>query len=183
MKKIFLIGILSLCFSNFAFAQEPIVRDSVIQMQGMNPTQIYDGLKKWFVVSCVDARDIIQIDDPANGSIVGKFFFPFEIKNMTYAAGTGFVSVVVDIKIRDGRFKIKMSDFNHTSTHPSFSEWWSMGFVREEVPEEWKKGMKWKQKREVYERLLPAIEQYVQQKFVSLSDYLKTYTPSEDEEW
>ncbi len=183
MKNIFLIGILSLCFSNLAIAQEPIVRDSVIQMQGMNPTQIYDGVKKWFVVSCVDARDVIQIDDPANGSIVGKLFFPFEIKNMTYAAGTGFVSVVVDIKIRDGRFKIKMSDFNHTSTHPTYSEWWSMGFVREEVPEEWKKGMKWKQKREVYERLLPTIEEYIKNKFTSLSDYLKTYTPSEEEDW
>ena len=183
MKKIFLVGIISLFCSNFVNAQVPIERDSVFQTPGLSISQIYDGVKKWFVVSCSDSRDVIQIDDPANGSIVGKLFFPYDAKSLSNSASYGFVSVVVDIKIREGRFKIKFSDFNHTSTHPKYSEWWSMGLVKKEIPDEWKSGLKWKQKRDVYNRLLPFIDNYINQKLTSLSGYMKAYIPTEEEDW
>lgn len=164
-------------------AQNLFERDSVIQVQHLNSAQIFDGVKRWFVSSCKDSRDVIQIEDKANGSIVGKFFFPFEINNLTYAAGTGYVSFVVDIKIREGRFKVKLTNFSHTSTSPSYSEWWSMGYVKEEIPNEWKSGFKWKQKRGVYKHLLPEIEDYSQTIFYSLSNYLQQYKPDEDDDW
>jgi len=183
MKKIILFLIFAICLCN-AKAQKAYERDTVIQVPGKSIEQIYEGLRTWFISSFEkDSRDIIQVDDPANGSIVTKLHFPFVIKHLTWAGGSGYVTCMLDLKIREGRYKIKLYDFIHTSTNNPNVTNWNVGLVTEELPKEWEKGMKYKQEREVYKRLFPKVTTFADAIILSIDAYMKSFTPSEEEDW
>ena len=183
MKKILLLLVVCLCASAVK-AQNAYERDTVIQVPNLNTTQIYEGLRNWFITSFKkDSRDIIQIDDPQNGSIIAKLHYPFVIKHITWAGGSGVVEFVLDLKIRDGRFKIKLRDFFHTSTSDIGASSWSMGLIKEALPQEWEKGWKFKQQREVYKRLLPDIDTYSTVIISGIDAYMQSYKPSDEEDW
>lgn len=184
MKKILLMAIFALTITTIS-AQEMFKRDSVIQAQHLTADQIFDGVKNSFVSLFKHANDVIQIEDKEKGNIVGKFTFPLKIGNMTFGEGSGQVAAVIDVKIREGRFKVTLRDFIHTSNSRQYSDWWSMGVVRDTIPEEWQKGGKWAQKRGVYKSLLPACEEYSNTVINFLSESIQSYNPASEaeEEW
>lgn len=184
MKKILLAGILALCFSNLVFAQDPFERDSVFQSKDLSVKQIYDGLKKWFVTMSVsDSRNVIQVDDAQNGSLVGRITFDFKYDNLTWGASTGYITVVFDIKIRDGRYKVKLTDFTHISNHPKYADGWSLGVITEVMPAEWEKGWKFKQNRAVYKKVRERCEEIQSYIFSEIGSYMGNYKPVEEEDW
>lgn len=184
MKKILLLAIFA-TIALSASSQAIFQRDSVIQAQHLTAEQIFDGVKNSFVSLFKHANDVIQIEDKEKGNIVGKFTFPLKIGNMTFGEGSGQVSAVIDVRIREGRFKVTLRDFIHTSNSRQYSDWWSMGVVKETIPEEWQKGGKWVQKRGVYKSLLPACEEYSDTVINFLSESLQSYNPASEaeEEW
>ncbi len=183
MKKLLLLSV-SLLMALAAFANEPYARDSVIHAEGLSSDQIYESLKKWFITNAkYDSRYIIQHDDAANKHLVGKMNFKFIVNHLTWHAATGVVEVVIDVMARDGRFKIKLSDFQHVSTEPRWGPMWSIGTVTTELPDEWKKGFKYKQHREVYKRVFPRCQEIADLLLHDIAEYAKDFKPIEAEDW
>lgn len=173
-----------ICIAATAFAEQPLSRDTVIAVPEKSASQIYDGLKKWFITTArFDSRYIIEQDDKENKHMVGKIAFPHRVESLTYGAGSGVITVVIEVMARDGRFKLRLSDFNHKSDHPRFASHWSLGRITEELPEEWEKGFKTKQWRETYKRVRPHCEEIVNSIFGAVSEYCTEFKPIEEEDW
>lgn len=183
MKKIFLI-FLVLATALCAHANEPFARDSVIQAPGLDSQQIYESLKKWFISNAkYDSRYIIEHDDAANKHLVGRMNFVYNANSMTWAAGSGHISVVIEIMAREGHFKVRLSDFRHTSEHPQYAAHWSLGTVTKEIPEEWASGFKTKQQRETYKRVLPRCQEIAEMLLHDVAEYAADFKPIEEDDW
>lgn len=183
MKKMLLIFIM-LITAMLSYANEPLARDSVIQASGLTAQQIYDSLKKWFVANAkYDSRYIIEHDDAANKHLVGKMNFRYQAKHINYAPGSGHISVVIEIMARDGRFKIRMTNFCHTSEHPKFANNWSVGTVTSKIPEEWATGWKNTLMRGTYERVFKRCQEFSNQLLQDIAEYAKDFKPIEEEDW
>lgn len=183
MKKlILLLSILWIAVS--AFANEPLSRDTVISVPEKSASQIYDGLKKWFITNAkFDSRYIIEQDDKESKHMVGKIAFSHRVSNITWAAGSGYITVVIDVMARDGRFKLRLSDFNHKSDNPKYSSHWSLGTITEELPEEWAKGFTTKQWRETYKRVRTRCDEIINTIFNTVGEYCKEFNPIEEDDW
>ncbi|MDQ1770429.1 DUF4468 domain-containing protein [Labilibaculum sp. A4] len=104
MKKL-LLGIL-LLFSVSAFAKE---FTEVIEAPDKTADQLYSSARGWFAETFKSADDVLQMDDPVSGKLIGKGFSKVPIK----AAG-----MIVEIKmqytikifVKDGRFKYDISN-------------------------------------------------------------------------
>lgn len=167
-----------------SYANEPFARDSVLQANGLTSQQIYESLKKWFITNAkYDSRYIIEHDDKENKHLVGRMNFNYKANSMSWAAGSGHISVVIEIMARDGRFKIRLSDFRHTSEHPKYSDHWSIGTVTTEIPEEWASGFKTKQQRETYKRVLPRCQEIADLLIHDIAEYAVDFKPIEEDDW
>lgn len=58
-----------------------------------------------------------------------------------------------------------------------------MGLILEETPEQWAKGLKWKQKREVYKRVLEKLNKLKDASFKSAAEYIPNCTPKANDDW
>lgn len=166
------------------YANEPYARDSVIQANGLSSQQIYESLKKWFITNAkYDSRYIIEHDDAENKHLVGRMNFNYKTSSINWAAGNGTISVVIEIMARDGRFKIRLSDFRHTSEHPKYAYHWSLGTVTSEIPEQWASGWKTKQQRETYKRVFPRCQEIADMLILDIAEYAKDFKPIEGDDW
>ena len=167
-----------------ANANEPFARDSVIQAKGLNSKQIYESLKKWFISNAkYDSRYIIEHDDAENKHLVGRMNFNHRVNSLTWGAGSGNISVVIEIMAKEGRFKIRLSDFRHTSDHPKYASAWSVGTVTSEIPEEWASGFKTKQIRETYNRVIKRCHEIADLLIGDIAEYAKDFKPIENDDW
>lgn len=112
MKKlviciIFFIGLAQISLK----AQEPLVCDTVIQAEGQTVSHIHDALQKIFVANFKDSRDVLQVNDADH--LVARIYTPFVAKGYGMNGYTGVVSAIYDIRIREGRFKVNVSNFTH----------------------------------------------------------------------
>lgn len=178
MKKIIVL-LISLC-AFVTNAQNVWQPDTVIQADGKSPDQIIACATQWASSNFAEFSPVISTSET---SLTVMLNLPFSINNMTWAAGSGYITGQVKIQARDGRFKIVLSNFNHFSTNRQYSDWWSMGLILESIPEQWSKGMKWKQKREVYKRVLEKLNNFSQSVFDSAATYIKDCTPIMEEDW
>lgn len=174
-----------LIFAFFAYtlgcnAQNVWQQDTVISTPGKSKQQIINCAKQWATSSFAQFSPTIFNDE---NSITINLSLPFEIKNMSYAAGSGKLIGQIKIYAKDERFKIELSNFDHVSSNPRYTEWWSMGLILENTPEQWANGAKWKQKREVYKRILEALNTLKISTFNSAAEYIPACTPIEEEDW
>lgn len=138
--------------------------EKVIQVPGKTADEIAACAENWLAVELAQlGAEVTRVGD----EVIAPLIIDFKINNITYSAGSGLLTGKVTIKCRDGRCKIIMDDFRHASTNPQYSDWWSMGTILQETPEAWQKGLKWKQKREVYKRVLEYLEKNSGQLFVN----------------
>lgn len=129
MKKILIL--LVLAFSISAMAQEKeIVCDSVIQAQGKTVKEIYPLIKMWVSENFKSAKSVIQMDDPENGILICKGNFNYRGPGgATYRAIDGRVEFTLKVQVRDGRFRVTVSDFTHYSEDLRWSDMWHMGLI------------------------------------------------------
>lgn len=183
MKRLLFMAI-AILLAIGAFANESFARDSVIQANNLNAQQIYESLKKWFITnSKYDSRYIIELDDAANKHLVGRMNFNYDSKSTTWAGGNGHISVVVEIMAREGRFKIRLSDFRHMSENPRFAAKWSLGNITAEIPEEWASGWKKKQQRETYKRVFARCQEISDLIINDIAKYAEDFKPIEGDDW
>lgn len=127
MKKIVFVLAMMMAVS-YAMAQEPLSYSEVIQQEGKSSSEIYKSVKKWFAKTFRSAQDVIQYDG-AGEEVSGKAVIVYEEKSMTWAAASGLIYYNIEVKVKDGRFKVVIDNFIHKSTHPTWGEKWSNGLV------------------------------------------------------
>lgn len=179
MKRLaFFILLMCSCFYSMS-AVELWQRDSVFQCPGKSAQEITMSAKAWANSYFAIVSPIVSAHD--NVVFVYLDMMKFSISNWHWAAGSGYLSGMVRIIAREGRYKVVLSNFNHISADPDYSNWWSMGTILEDIPEEWKHGWKWKQKREVYKRVLEKLNSLANSTFKDASEIITRKTKVEDD--
>ena len=92
----------------------------IIQVKGLSKKEIYERARYWFAKAYKNSKMVLQIDNfEQNGSLVGRGSYKHEYKSysgLTHYCVIGYVDYLISILIKDGRFKIIITDFVHEST-------------------------------------------------------------------
>ena len=118
-------------FTIGAFAQgNPIKFDKVIQAEGKNVSVLYPTIRAWVATTFNSAQDVLQMDDAQNGIIICKGNFSYRApEGMNYRYADGIINFTLKVQVRDGRYKVTMSDFIHKSTNINGKKFWSAGLI------------------------------------------------------
>ena len=158
----------------------PLVCDTVLQAPNLSAEHIYNNIKVWFANNMRSAKNVIQLDDAANKHIIGKANFEFKVNNFTWGSLTGVINFTIDIAAREGRYRVKLSDF----THEAFRDGWTEGIVYVNGPNPNVKGLRKKQNSEMQKRAAPLCFDNIASILVSLQEAMSGNSSSVvDEEW
>lgn len=69
--------------------------------------QLYYNAKDWFVYTYKSANHVIQLDDQANGKLVGKGVF-----SVPYALSYVDVGYTVTVEVKDGKYRYFIDQFS-----------------------------------------------------------------------
>jgi len=103
MKKL-LLAIMLLC-SITAYSKE---YSEVVTVEGKTTDQLYSSAREWFAESFKSAKDVLQMDDPIAGKLIGK--------GMGSGHHKGLMSVPFDYEfqikvfVKDGRYKYSIDN-------------------------------------------------------------------------
>lgn len=129
MKKLLLLLSLIL-FGNFASAQDneakygagtvPFVGGkpffSIVEsLDGRTADQLYAQAKLAVAEMFKSAQNVIQLDDPTNKIIIAKGNYKIDESNALTKCVT-YVSFMMKIACKDGRYKVDLTDFNNSIT-------------------------------------------------------------------
>ncbi|MFX9397393.1 DUF4468 domain-containing protein, partial [Acinetobacter baumannii] len=78
---------------------EPVKFEKVYQIDGLNQAQIYDGARQWFAVAFASANAVIQYEDKASGTIIGKGNMRYPCSGMECLAMTGNERVDFTVRV------------------------------------------------------------------------------------
>jgi hypothetical protein len=118
MKK--LIFIIYCFFPALCFSQE---YSEVVQIEGKTAQQLYTTAREWFAKTFVSANDVIQMEDPVSGKIIGKGSNHI---TESYVVGKGitvmhtkidwYPNFTLKIEVKDGRYKYELTDIKIKSS-------------------------------------------------------------------
>ncbi|MCU0472967.1 MAG: DUF4468 domain-containing protein [Bacteroidales bacterium] len=124
MKRItFLIIVTLILVANNILAQDSptlpidektgkIVYSEVVNVDSTSISELYLRAKTWFVHNFNSANNVIQLDDKELGKIIGKGLFDVRLSAMSKQSA-GYVRFLVDIQVKEGRYKYTFTDFRH----------------------------------------------------------------------
>lgn len=140
MKQL-LLTLLAVLFATSIHAQGEVRIDTVIQIPTLTKQQIYQNAKIWFLHQAYkDGNNTLQFDDKDGGILFGRLNHDFTINNATtelikkvswipyigkkaktvqditsMAGLSGNLTSSVEVRIKDGKCKISMSNISHSS--------------------------------------------------------------------
>lgn len=89
----------------------------VIQVEGKSTDQLYSSAREWFALTFNSANDVLQMDDPVAGKLIGKGSIHL---SESYVAGKGLTAVpitlewypsfTIKVEVREGRYKCDVTD-------------------------------------------------------------------------
>lgn len=122
MKKILIAGVAGFglmvggCATTPQQPLEPVKFEKVYQMDGLNQAQVYDGARQWFATAFKSANAVIQYEDKATGSIIGKGNMQYRCSGfadcMTVTGGDR-VDFTVRVDTKDGRMRVSYDNLTH----------------------------------------------------------------------
>ena len=116
MKKVFLMLIVLISLN--CYSQEIIKYEKVITADSISKDNIFYGLKKWVATDFVSSKAVIEMADKDAGLLVispnSKYIYP---GGYIYSGYNGYISYTVNIQIKDGRFKVIITNFTHKLTN------------------------------------------------------------------
>lgn len=116
------ISLIFLFTSSFAFAAaEPLKEVSeVVELPNLSQKQIFDSSKIWFAKNFKSANNVIQYEDVATGTIIGKGNMPYPCSNtwkcMAFADQIILFTLKIDTK--DNKARLIFNDLRSKSTKP-----------------------------------------------------------------
>lgn len=117
MKKILLFATIIMA-SILLKAQDdslnPYSFTEVVKVENKSAGDIYYQSKIWLADTYKSAKDVIQIDDKENNTIVGKGTLKYNSKIFAGGAAiSGTIDYTIRIMAKDGRYKYEFTDFIH----------------------------------------------------------------------
>jgi hypothetical protein len=125
MLKPFLF-LIALLFSLPAFAQIDLpTKDGVIAYEGIikvDSTQkaidLYRKGREWFVNTYVDAKEVLQLDDKADGKLIGKGAYKYSFVNGINVSQVR-LRFILNLDVKDGRYRYRIYTFSGENTNTS----------------------------------------------------------------
>lgn len=122
MKNILLVGVLGLGLGLTGCATTPVQPSAEVKFEKIYPmgelkqVQVYDGARQWFAVAFRSANAVIQYEDKATGSIIGKGNTKYICGGIIdcMAATTGDrIDFTVRVDTKDGRMRVAYDNLSH----------------------------------------------------------------------
>lgn len=93
---------------------EPYSFTEVVKAESKTANELYYLSKIWMADTYKNAKEVIQMEDAANHTIVGKGAIRYTSKVFVGgSATTGIVKYTIKIMAKDGRYKYEFTDFIH----------------------------------------------------------------------
>ncbi len=97
----------------FSFAQEYV---EVVEVPGKNTDQIYATAREWFAQTFNSANNVLQMDDPISGKLIGKG--TTHVSESYVTGGLGSIPITMDwypnftikVSIKEGKYKCEITD-------------------------------------------------------------------------
>ena len=112
MKKVLLLFAMA-ALMTVGYAQKPLSYDYVIQKEGTTADQIYTALVDWIATN-FKAVDGDFYRDKEEKMITKDVMFEFSTGRITLSCYDGNITYKLKFQCRDGRFKMELTNFNHT---------------------------------------------------------------------
>lgn len=110
MKKF----IIFLLFPFSVFAQEGLVFSQIFEAKGNPVEDIYSTLRIWLSKQYRTSESVFEVEDVSNGKIVVSSKFRYENKK-SVRCHRGWISYSLAVDIKDGKFRVSISDIVHES--------------------------------------------------------------------
>lgn len=146
------------------FAQELPVQDGkiiytdVLQVEGSAAADLFARAKRWYVKEYRNANEVIQMEDPERGEIIGKGIF-----KVVYFSRQPNIRHTVTIQVKDGRYRYEISNFSYRDIQGD-------AFALENFPRSWAG------KRKLQER----VDAEVQKLIASIKEAMSNKSDNED---
>lgn len=121
MRKLILAMLLSVVGTSNTYAAKGDVLEGniqqVIELPNLSKENIYSGSRQWVATTFRDSQSVIQMDDKADGIIIGKgnFKYPCSGSWMCSAFQNDIVKFTVKIEAKDNKARITFSDIRRYS--------------------------------------------------------------------
>lgn len=112
MKKLIILIFFSLSLSEL-YSQESLSFEKIITIDSINKNDIYIKIKEWVGMTFVSAKNVIEVDDKDAGLLILSTLKDFNYGGMMYACYNGFLKCTIKIQIKDGRYKVIVTNFIH----------------------------------------------------------------------
>lgn len=129
MKNLFLVAVLGVgavlggCAATPQQPVTPVKFEKVYEMGGLTQAQIYDGARQWFATAFRSANAVIQYEDKATGSIIGKGNMPYRCAGFAdcmLVTGGDRVDFTVRVDTKDNRMRVSYENLvHHRPSHVS----------------------------------------------------------------
>lgn len=110
------------CFVGTAqAAEEPLEYQKVIEVPGASASEIYNRSRTWFAEAFVDSGAVLEIEDKATFLLMGKGKTPCSHHPSTLGIrDPGSLRFTIKVEAKDGRARISLARFDHSSETDSF---------------------------------------------------------------
>jgi len=115
MKKIILVAIISLFIASGLMAQDPLSFEKVIKVDSIKSNAIYNGLKEWIGMNYRSAKAVIEVDDRDAGLMIISPRKDYSMGKLIYSCYDGTIKYTIKFQIKDGRFKVVVTNFIHNN--------------------------------------------------------------------
>lgn len=107
---------------------EPLTFEEVVQVPELTADEIYEQARMWFAESFINANNVLQVQDKEAGQLIGRGQFDYVSATFTASQGmNGYISFLVKIFVKEGRYKYIITDFSHKG-YPSGSSKYGVSF-------------------------------------------------------
>lgn len=121
MKRIIVMGVFLLCWISVN-AQEKIAYSKVIKADSISSEGIFVSIKEWLSMEFKKGNNAIELEDKEAGLIVANTSSGYKKNGLSYVWTEGFINYKINIQIREGRFKVTITNFQLKCKENNYGE-------------------------------------------------------------
>lgn len=131
MKKLIVVMFLIGFFAELK--AKPLKFESVVSIPDVSANEIYDLAQMWFAETFVSAENVLQVQDKESKMLIGRGVFEYKKAGiMTTTSVDGYISFLIKIFVKEGRYKYVITDFVHSGTNTSYYRAADFGLITTE---------------------------------------------------
>jgi hypothetical protein len=131
MKKLIVILFLISVFTQLQ--ANPLKFEEVVSIPDVSAKEIYDLAQMWFAETFVSAENVLQLQDNESKMLIGRGVFQYKKAGMmTTTSVNGYISFLIKIFVKEGRYKYVITDFIHSGTNTNYYKAADFGLITTE---------------------------------------------------